>query len=102
MGVCQKCYGRSLSTNTLASIGEAVGVVAAQSIGQPGTQLTMRTFHIGGVATQSVEENEVKLNYPIYIEQFSNYVVQPNGVKITARNGELLIRRVLNKWEKAL
>ncbi|WP_157149396.1 DNA-directed RNA polymerase subunit beta' [Brachyspira pilosicoli] len=101
MGVCQKCYGRSLSTNTLASIGEAVGVVAAQSIGQPGTQLTMRTFHIGGVATQSVEENEVKLNYPIYIEQFSNYVVQPNGVKITARNGELLIRRVLNKWEKS-
>ena len=101
MGVCQKCYGRSLSTNTLASIGEAVGVVAAQSIGQPGTQLTMRTFHIGGVATQMVEENEVKVNYPIYIEQFSNYVVQPNGVKITARKGDLIIRRVLEKWEKS-
>ncbi|WP_020004952.1 DNA-directed RNA polymerase subunit beta' [Brachyspira innocens] len=100
MGVCQKCYGRSLSTNNLASIGEAVGVVAAQSIGQPGTQLTMRTFHIGGVATQMVEENEVKVNYPIYIEQFSNYVVQPNGVKITARKGDLVIRRVLEKFEK--
>ena len=100
MGVCQKCYGRSLSTNNLASIGEAVGVVAAQSIGQPGTQLTMRTFHIGGVATQMVEENEVKVNYPIYIEQFSNYVVQPNGVKITARKGDLIIRRVLEKFEK--
>ena len=100
MGVCQKCYGRSLSTNNLASIGEAVGVVAAQSIGQPGTQLTMRTFHIGGVATQMVEENEVKVNYPIYIEQFSNYVVQPNGIKITARKGDLIIRRVLEKFEK--
>lgn len=102
MGVCQKCYGRSLSTNNLASIGEAVGVVAAQSIGQPGTQLTMRTFHIGGVATQMVEENEIKVNYPIYIEQFSNYVIQPNGVKITARKGDLIIRRVLDKWEKSL
>ncbi|MDA0007222.1 hypothetical protein OFQ98_11330 [Brachyspira hyodysenteriae] len=101
MGVCQKCYGRSLSTNNLASIGEAVGVVAAQSIGQPGTQLTMRTFHIGGVATQMVEENEIKVNYPIYIEQFSNYVVQPNGIKITARKGDLVIRRVLDKWEKS-
>lgn len=99
MGVCQKCYGRSLSTNNLASIGEAVGVVAAQSIGQPGTQLTMRTFHIGGVATQSVEENEVKVNYPIYIEQLSGYVLQPNGVKITARKGDLKIRRVLDKCE---
>ena len=101
MGVCQKCYGRSLSTNNLASIGEAVGVVAAQSIGQPGTQLTMRTFHIGGVATQMVEENEVKVNYPIYIEKFYNYVVQPNGVKISARKGDLVIRRVLEKFEKA-
>lgn len=99
MGVCQKCYGRSLSTNNLAAIGEAVGVVAAQSIGQPGTQLTMRTFHIGGVATQSVEENEVKVNYPIYIEKLSGYVLQPNGVKITARKGDLKIRRVLDKWE---
>lgn len=99
MGVCQKCYGRSLSTNNLAAIGEAVGVVAAQSIGQPGTQLTMRTFHIGGVATQSVEENEVKVNYPIYIEQLSGYVLQPNEVKITARKGDLKIRRVLDKWE---
>lgn len=100
MGVCQKCYGRSLSTNTLASIGEAVGVVAAQSIGQPGTQLTMRTFHIGGVATQSVEENEVKVNYPIYIEDLANYVVEPDtGIKITARKGSLVIRRVLEKYE---
>jgi DNA-directed RNA polymerase subunit beta' len=50
VGVCQKCYGRSLATGKLAMIGDAVGIVAAQSIGEPGTQLTMRTFHTGGVA----------------------------------------------------
>lgn len=49
-GVCQKCYGRNLATGNLVEIGEAVGVMAAQSIGEPGTQLTMRTFHTGGVA----------------------------------------------------
>src|SRR5207253_2923544 len=49
-GVCRKCYGRNLATGRLVEIGEAVGVIAAQSIGEPGTQLTMRTFHTGGVA----------------------------------------------------
>src|SRR5207248_515366 len=49
-GVCQACYGRSLATGNLAQIGDAVGIIAAQSIGEPGTQLTMRTFHTGGVA----------------------------------------------------
>lgn len=48
--VCKKCYGKDLATNRLVSIGEAVGIIAAQSIGEPGTQLTMRTFHTGGVA----------------------------------------------------
>jgi DNA-directed RNA polymerase subunit beta' len=50
MGVCGKCYGRDLARGTPVNIGEAVGVIAAQSIGEPGTQLTMRTFHIGGAA----------------------------------------------------
>lgn len=54
-GVCAKCYGRDLSTGKLVSTGEAVGIIAAQSIGEPGTQLTMRTFHIGGTATKRVE-----------------------------------------------
>src|ERR671932_196845 len=49
-GVCQACYGRSLATGQMAMIGDAVGIIAAQSIGEPGTQLTMRTFHTGGVA----------------------------------------------------
>ena len=49
-GVCQACYGRSLATGKLAQIGDAVGIIAAQSIGEPGTQLTMRTFHTGGIA----------------------------------------------------
>ena len=52
-GVCAKCYGRDLARGTPVNIGEAVGVIAAQSIGEPGTQLTMRTFHIGGVAQTS-------------------------------------------------
>ncbi len=54
IGVCSKCYGRSLATGKLVDVGEAVGIVAAQSIGEPGTQLTMRTFHTGGVAGQDI------------------------------------------------
>ncbi len=58
-GVCSKCYGRDLSTGNLVSVGEAVGVVAAQSIGEPGTQLTMRTFHIGGAAQRNSEQSSI-------------------------------------------
>src|SRR5690606_12212305 len=53
-GLCAKCYGRSLATGELVDIGEAVGIIAAQSIGEPGTQLTMRTFHTGGVAGDDI------------------------------------------------
>ncbi|HLF17475.1 MAG TPA: DNA-directed RNA polymerase subunit beta' [Candidatus Omnitrophota bacterium] len=56
-GACAKCYGRNLATQRLVEIGEAVGIIAAQSIGEPGTQLTMRTFHIGGTASRSVEQS---------------------------------------------
>ena len=58
-GLCAKCYGRNLATGHLVNMGEAVGVVAAQSIGEPGTQLTMRTFHIGGAATRGAEQSSV-------------------------------------------
>ena len=58
-GLCAKCYGRNLATGKMVQIGEAVGVVAAQSIGEPGTQLTLRTFHVGGIAGNISEENEL-------------------------------------------
>ena len=64
-GVCGFCYGRNLATYKPIEIGEAVGIIAAQSIGQPGTQLTMRTFHIGGAATKITEENRIYLKYPV-------------------------------------
>ena len=60
-GVCRKCYGRNLATGKLVDLGEAVGIIAAQSIGEPGTQLTMRTFHIGGAASRQVESTEIKM-----------------------------------------
>ncbi|MDX9973134.1 MAG: DNA-directed RNA polymerase subunit beta', partial [FCB group bacterium] len=59
-GACAKCYGRNLATGNLVELGEAVGIIAAQSIGEPGTQLTMRTFHIGGAASRQVEASEIR------------------------------------------
>ena len=69
-GICAKCYGVSLSTNKMVQIGETVGVIAAQSIGEPGTQLTLRTFHVGGIAGNISEENKmiVKFNGEIQID----------------------------------
>src|SRR5712691_4007637 len=60
VGVCGKCYGRDLARGTVVNIGEAVGVIAAQSNGEPGTQLTMRTFHIGGAAQRGAEVSSVE------------------------------------------
>ncbi len=62
-GVCAKCYGRNLATNKMVHIGEAVGVIAAQSIGEPGTQLTLRTFHVGGIASNIAAESKIVLRY---------------------------------------
>ncbi len=62
-GICAKCYGRNLSTNKMVQRGEAVGVVAAQSIGEPGTQLTLRTFHVGGIAGNISEENKLEAKF---------------------------------------
>src|SRR3546814_20471014 len=59
-GVCGACYGRDLARGTKVNVGEAVGVIAAQSIGEPGTQLTMRTFHIGGAAQRGAEQSSVE------------------------------------------
>ena len=62
-GICAACYGRNLATNKMVQMGEAVGVVAAQSIGEPGTQLTLRTFHVGGVAGNISEENKLTVKF---------------------------------------
>ena len=62
-GICAKCYGRNLATNRMVQKGEAVGVIAAQSIGEPGTQLTLRTFHVGGTASKISDENEFRTKF---------------------------------------
>ena len=98
-GICSKCYGRDLARGTPVNIGEAVGIIAAQSIGEPGTQLTMRTFHIGGAASSSVEQSNatspisgnVKLeNIQIIEDKFKNKIVlSRNGkIKIVDENSD--------------
>jgi DNA-directed RNA polymerase subunit beta' len=67
-GVCSKCYGRNLSTGQMVQRGEAVGVIAAQSIGEPGTQLTLRTFHVGGIAANIAAENNIASKYDGILE----------------------------------
>src|SRR5690606_27013131 len=68
MGACAKCYGRNLSTGRMVQKGEAVGVIAAQSIGEPGTQLTLRTFHVGGTASNIASESSLIAKFPGVIE----------------------------------
>ncbi|MBI5918713.1 MAG: DNA-directed RNA polymerase subunit beta', partial [Nitrosomonadales bacterium] len=84
-GLCAKCYGRDLGRGGLVNVGEAVGVIAAQSIGEPGTQLTMRTFHIGGAASRTVVASQV--------ESKSNGLVKysPNMRTVTTARGELVV-----------
>ncbi len=62
-GICATCYGRDLARGHLVNLGEAVGVIAAQSIGEPGTQLTMRTFHIGGTASRRAEQTSLEARF---------------------------------------
>jgi DNA-directed RNA polymerase subunit beta' len=87
-GVCRRCYGRNLATNRSVDIGEAVGTIAAQSIGQPGTQLTMRTFHIGGVATKISEESRIFLKYPVYIKDVHGSHIEMPEIKNQNRDGQ--------------
>ena len=92
-GVCRKCYGRDLARGHLVNIGEAVGVIAAQSIGEPGTQLTMRTFHIGGAASRSsaVSNIQVKSAGSIRLRNLKS-VEQTNGNLVAvSRSGELAV-----------
>ena len=90
-GVCAKCYGRDLARGEMVNLGEAVGVIAAQSIGEPGTQLTMRTFHIGGTATRRVEASHVEATAEGEV-RYSNLrtVTDRQGRKIAmSRNAEI-------------
>ncbi len=93
-GLCAKCYGWDLSRNRKVTVGESVGVIAAQSIGEPGTQLTLRTFHTGGVAGREAKESEVRARHGGTVNFRNMYVVQgedENGTPqiIATRNGQI-------------
>jgi len=94
-GLCCKCYGRDLGRGTLVNVGEAVGVIAAQSIGEPGTQLTMRTFHIGGAASRTavVSQVESKSSGVAHFASGMRYVTNARGEQVTiSRGGEVAIQ----------
>ena len=90
-GVCSMCYGRDLARGHLINIGEAVGVIAAQSIGEPGTQLTMRTFHIGGAASRAAAVNsvEVKLGGTIKLHNVKTVLNKKSNLVAVSRSGEI-------------
>ena len=93
-GLCAKCYGRDLGRGHLVNVGEAVGVIAAQSIGEPGTQLTMRTFHIGGAASRTAAQSaiEVKSNGLMGFTATMRYVNNAKGEAVViSRSGEVLV-----------
>ncbi len=88
-GVCAKCYGRNLSNMKMVHIGEAVGVIAAQSIGEPGTQLTLRTFHIGGTAARIAEQSQVESKYSgsVVFKGIKSVDRDDGTVMVTSRDG---------------
>ncbi len=92
-GVCAMCYGRNLATGKLVELGEAVGVIAAQSIGEPGTQLTMRTFHIGGTASRVAEQSTVESKNPgkIKFVNISTVKDKVGDLVVMNRSGQILV-----------
>ena len=94
-GVCAKCYGRDLAHGMEVEIGEAIGIIAAQSIGEPGTQLTMRTFHIGGTASRRAERHVIETEQTGAIE-FSKDVrlvrATTGELVVMSRKGEIILR----------
>ena len=93
LGLCQQCYGMDLSMGDLVELGMAVGIIAAQSIGEPGTQLTMRTFHIGGVASKDVETSELfaKRGGQVRFTRIRSVINAEGGQVVLGRNGEISI-----------
>lgn len=107
-GVCAKCYGRNLTTGKLVDVGEAVGIIAAQSIGEPGTQLTLRTFHTGGTASLIAAQSQIvsKFDGKLKYEGIKGIEVSTNGERkiiVTGRSGIVHIldedHRVLTKYD---
>ncbi len=92
-GVCAMCYGRDLAYGKLVEIGQAIGIIAAQSIGEPGTQLTMRTFHIGGTASKRIEQTSISNRYPGTIRFVNLHTVRNRDGDLVAmnRNGEISV-----------
>ena len=99
-GLCSKCYGRDLGRGSLVNVGEAVGVIAAQSIGEPGTQLTMRTFHVGGAASRAAAASgvESKSAGSIRFTQNMRYVANAKGEKVViSRSAEVVVADELGR-----
>jgi len=92
-GICASCYGRDLARGTPVNIGEAVGVIAAQSIGEPGTQLTMRTFHIGGAAQRGAEQSKIEAPFDgkIKLDNATLVTTEDSSQVILSRSSEMLI-----------
>ncbi len=102
-GVCAKCYGRNLATGKMVQIGEAVGVIAAQSIGEPGTQLTLRTFHVGGTASNITSESSIISKYDGIVEVDELRSVERkegDGSKVEIVIGRLAEMRIIDKNTK--
>ncbi len=94
-GVCRKCYGKNLASGRIAETGDAVGIIAAQSIGEPGTQLTLRTFHVGGIASVSKQESSLESKFDAVIE-FDNLKTvkdkDTNKNVVVSRSGEVRVK----------
>ena len=100
-GICVKCYGRDLATGNIVGIGEAIGVVAAQSIGEPGTQLTMRTFHIGGAAQRGTEQSSISAisDGKLRISDKGTVIDREGRIVVVSRNSEITL---LDKDQKEI
>jgi DNA-directed RNA polymerase subunit beta' len=98
-GVCAKCYGRNLATGKMVQKGEAVGVIAAQSIGEPGTQLTLRTFHVGGTASNIAADSSIVAKYDgtVEIDELRTVEKEEEGKKIDIVIGRLAEMRIIDK-----
>ncbi|MGI9249790.1 MAG: DNA-directed RNA polymerase subunit beta' [Pseudohongiellaceae bacterium] len=101
-GICSLCYGRDLARGHLANVGEAVGVIAAQSIGEPGTQLTMRTFHIGGAASRSAASDSVQVqdSGTIHLSNMKTVENSKGELVVVSRSGELIVNDTIGRIQE--